>query len=770
MPVLICCGPAVTFACRAWTTAGFSIVVSAKTSVIDDYQVVAVDSTNIVNRGSEVKYYLQLLPKDKFRGSINLSCSGVSEGLIYEFIVNGENRGSSASGIAPSASVVLQITAGSATAIREHRFDVITQNVWTGGASDLRHTPLSLTVAARNGAGIHAEIERSILRKGEKVKIYGSILPPVAGKTVVLTMPSGSGGSQTRNATTTLGGKFEEGEWISTLPIGSYGISAAFTEAATLHTSDSRSFTVEKGGVVLTCLRKTGEQAAVGSDFTILGTMKPAIPYTQITLRAIDPDGNFTDRTFAVDEDGQYLRRDAYFTKNGLWKFRAYFTGNDDTIGAESDDLVVPVGIDFGRAIILGGGEASQSNTYWEVTKKLTVAAYRDFKAKGFLKEMIYYLINSQAVDINYDDIPDDVVNVTTPTVNAFLDAIRTRYATVLDAQTPLFIYMPGHATQDKRFKILGTDEYLTSAQLRDALDKLQGVGAYLGQGGVESNVIVIIEACYSGNFIADLSGPRRVIVTSAGNEPYNTDASGQISFSRCLFSKLLEGDSLKKAFDYARSAQVRMNYPAPRLDDNGDGVDNQTDGLLAANIHLNGALTWGLKPVIGTGAVSLAAVIEGVASTPISVNVTKGDVNIERVWAQIIAPDANIGGGVETIAYPEIALTLNTETQRYEGTLTGLTVSGIYKIAVLARDVNKELSDPALAYITVASPPMPGDVDGDGNVTLADAILALRAASGLPLPAGSIRPDFAAADVNGDGKIGLAEALFILQMAAGMR
>lgn len=82
--------------------------------------------------------------------------------------------------------------------------------------------------------------------------------------------------------------------------------------------------------------------------------------------------------------------------------------------------------------------------------------------------------------------------------------------------------------------------------------------------------------------------------------------------------------------------------------------MDNQSDGVLAANIHLNGALTWGLKPVIGTGAVSLAAVIEGVASTLISVNVTKGDVNIERVWAQIIAPDANIGGGDEVILVDE--------------------------------------------------------------------------------------------------------------------
>ena len=120
-----------------------------------------------------------------------------------------------------------------------------------------------------------------------------------------------------------------------------------------------------------------------------------------------------------------------------------------------------------------------------------------------------------------------------------------------------------------------------------------------------------------------------------------------------------------------------------------------------------------------------------------------QGDVNIERVWAQIIAPNANIGGGTETIAYPEIALTLNASTQRYEGTLTGLTVSGIYKIVVLARDVNKEVSDPATAFITVASPPMPGDVNGDGNVTLADAILTMQLAAGMVPPAGAIQEGY---------------------------
>lgn len=57
------------------------------------------------------------------------------------------------------------------------------------------------------------------------------------------------------------------------------------------------------------------------------------------------------------------------------------------------------------------------------------------------------------------------------------------------------------------------------------------------------------------------------------------------------------------------------------------------------------------------------------------------------------------------------------------------------------------------------------GDINGDGNVTLADAIMASQAAVGLH-PAG-VR---LGSEVNGDGKVGMAEVVFILQKASGLR
>jgi peptidyl-prolyl cis-trans isomerase A (cyclophilin A) len=59
------------------------------------------------------------------------------------------------------------------------------------------------------------------------------------------------------------------------------------------------------------------------------------------------------------------------------------------------------------------------------------------------------------------------------------------------------------------------------------------------------------------------------------------------------------------------------------------------------------------------------------------------------------------------------------------------------------------------------------GDLDGDGEVNLADAILALSVQTGLD-PAG-LRPDYSSsgADINEDNRIGIEEAMFILSVVS---
>jgi hypothetical protein len=62
------------------------------------------------------------------------------------------------------------------------------------------------------------------------------------------------------------------------------------------------------------------------------------------------------------------------------------------------------------------------------------------------------------------------------------------------------------------------------------------------------------------------------------------------------------------------------------------------------------------------------------------------------------------------------------------------------------------------------------GDINGDGAVTLADAIAALQVMANMQPQ--SLREDYTLsnADVNGDGRVGVTEAIYILQQVAGER
>lgn len=61
-------------------------------------------------------------------------------------------------------------------------------------------------------------------------------------------------------------------------------------------------------------------------------------------------------------------------------------------------------------------------------------------------------------------------------------------------------------------------------------------------------------------------------------------------------------------------------------------------------------------------------------------------------------------------------------------------------------------------------NPITPGDIDGDGNVAVADALLSMRTAMGLIEPG-----DPAIYDANGDGEINLLDSLLIMRQAMGV-
>jgi len=731
--------------------------VEAKPAPAFNFDIHIEDFSKIVNVGGSVTYGIHLEKRDRFSGVVNLSCTSQSSGFNYQFILNGQNMGSSLSGASIPAVVELVVSTGSTTLPGDHSFEISAQNVWEGSASGYLKKDIRLKVVGKYDNGITLALEKTEIAKGERLTILGAIYPPLADKTVRLTITQEQSPTpEEQTVSTGEGGVFKDVSWISRLEIGTYSLEAAWMGPGSQEHIASLDFRINKGRMMISCRNEASDDPEIGKDFVVIGELTPPLASESIILKMADPDGNWTElQPSYTDHNGKYRIQDNFFTRKGRWQFKAYWTGSQEYTGCESAALKVPVEADFGRAIILGGGEYYQNNTYWETTKKLITQTYEKFQRKGFTDDMIYLMVHSNTEYIEYKRTPQPIIDDHTPTPGEFISAIENHFPDLddIDETMTLYIYMQGHATQVGSFKVLGDGDFVYAQEIGTAIGNLQTT--------VNCKVVVILESCYSGNFINYMKGPNRVILTSAGDAVYNTDDSGINTFSYFLFEELLTGSDFKKSFEVAqREMSNRFTHTRPLLDDNEDGV-------LAAKLHLEGLLKWDLKPVISEDIV-LPTVLRNVSSAPISIKVIPGDNPIiQRVWVQIITPDAQIESDNQTISFPTEELEINQTNNRYEGTLTDLATPRIYKVIVLAEDEGYEISNPVMRYISVAGSGNHGDVNSDSNVNLADAILVLQVLCGVDTGDDTVKID---ADVNGDGKLGLEEAIYALQIVSGVK
>ena len=156
-----------------------------------------------------------------------------------------------------------------------------------------------------------------------------------------------------------------------------------------------------------------------------------------------------------------------------------------------------------GVAIIVGGGQFSINNRYAKMTLKLTTQMYQDLKSLGFDDGSIYWLINSNMVDINYDGHCDKVVDDSYPNVEAFLNLLDHPKMNALDKTYPLFIYLQGGNPEKKQFEIQNSLDHLNPDDLASTLDQIQS------QTGC--TIIVLLEFSYAGAFMKKLSNHNRI-------------------------------------------------------------------------------------------------------------------------------------------------------------------------------------------------------------------------------------------------------------------
>jgi hypothetical protein len=413
----------------------------------------------------------------------------------------------------------------------------------------------------------------------------------------------------------------------------------------------------------------------------------------------------------------------------------------------------------YGNLILVAGGGAEITNTLKESTQYLSDLVYLRFRNRLFTDKDIYYFNPVTWHDIDGDGYDNNVVDDSSPTVAEFGQAM-TQWAASQSTDGPLYVYLIDHGGIDT-FKIF-PNAILTATQLKSYLDQFQQATG--------RKVIVVIEACKSGSFTDDLisQGQNRIVVTSTDEQDAYLQLAGKISFTQLFIDRLLTGDSVHQGWLKAKLQLNNMGLPY-----------NLMDPQLAEGISMVSAQTW-----IG-GDFAIAALYPEIAdqsqNTFIMANTMQAfyvDISdlegIETVWAVVLPPNYVPPPPSQDLEAPEVVLpTFNlTDPEkdgRYEGSYSNFAYNGEYRITFYARNAKGNVTVSPATIVTVSGGQdvqvVQGDINGDGFVTLIDAIIALKGLIGTG-PAWVDK----GADVNGDGKIGMAEVIYILQKAAELR
>jgi len=291
----------------------------------------------------------------------------------------------------------------------------------------------------------------------------------------------------------------------------------------------------------------------------------------------------------------------------GDYKYYFFFTNEEDGYlrypGDENQYLHGPTVLEDDivehYAVIICGWADNDKDQ--EAFERSTTRAHNALRKQGYSDKNIYHLrkdTSNERVDdeLNYD------------TAKYALEVWLPSHA---NKNSKCLVYLNGHGTDYGGFTV---DEgkriidYEVSNWLRDLECK---------------TLTVVVECCFAGNFIDDLSGHNRIIITSTNSylKAHRIEYPDESAFSKFFFEALDDGKSYGGAWEAAEKtiaeslpgdAAPLINRKAieennklitldndmqiPLIDDNGDGIGHGTageddlplggDGALAKNTY----------------------------------------------------------------------------------------------------------------------------------------------------------------------------------------
>ena len=290
----------------------------------------------------------------------------------------------------------------------------------------------------------------------------------------------------------------------------------------------------------------------------------------------------------AITDDGLYT---AGINQIGVDVIRA-ITENG-TSGLVVVNVISPDEADRNAKVLIVVGTRSAEDSLFSTSERLAMDAYVVCRQRGYRSSDICLLTPngtlSKSTHLGYPIAVADN--------NGQLETAIKDWASDVD---DLILYFVDHGVVREGLGnlVLRPGTYLNSETLKAWLDDWQTQKA-------ERTSLVIIDTCYSGHFVEELAfgSPQRIVM--AASEPgalAHFQGNGSISFSQLFWDETAAGAATHEAFQITVNNLTETLDQVPLIDTNGDGVEEEIDGIeRVRSIGLADLLGGIQRPAVGT-------------------------------------------------------------------------------------------------------------------------------------------------------------------------
>ncbi|MEM7535801.1 MAG: C13 family peptidase, partial [Chloroflexota bacterium] len=350
-----------------------------------------------------------------------------------------------------------------------------------------------------------------------------------------------------------------------------------------------------------------------------------------------------------------------------------------------------------------------QANIY-----NLTDQMYDVFIDNGYTDEDIYYISPNET---NSTIAPQNLVDAPAM-INNLRYAITEWAVDNANVDQTLTLYIMDHGDQGLLYLDRPNEQMVTPTMLDGWLDELEMRHPGLG-------INVIIEACYAGSFLQELSRQdklNRVVIMSTGAEDLAWASPSGAYFSDHFIASLGRHESLYGSFRNAKIAAETVHPDqTPQLDGNGNDIPNETadyqiaatqgfpfsDMLSSTDDDLEVMPLEQMKDILPPyifGATEQVVVQNEVGI--VQITATDNEV-IERVWMTVydpsyVAPTSSQVGLIQENGNEhvhEVDL-IHISANTYRATYTAFNEAGIYRVVVYAQDEQGNEARPHAMHI----------------------------------------------------------------------